>query len=717
MKARDLAAALLLLLVALMVSATPSRGSVRTSGRTAARPTRRVQPVRVWVTDGNVGALTATAHGLFAGGDFTLVGPRTGSWVRVSATGQVPPVRRPLEGDVTAAVGDGRGGWYLAGGPFYVDNAVRRALIHLRAGGRLDKSWKPRIRGSVSALARVGSTLYFGGDFTRVGRRKRLELAALDIKTGALKRWAPKVKPAKHDSADVFALQPGADGKTIYVGGYFARLGHKRRSNLGAVSAKTGSVRRWHPAVNDDVYALAIDPRRRSIYVGGDFTKAGGQKRAGLAAFNRRGVATRWDPGCDGSISQIVPAPSGSPIYVAGEFASIGEKSRRGLAALDRNRGAATSWDPNVAGSVDAMLLSSSKHTVYIGGEFDSVGDADRSNLAAVNTQTGVATSWNAQTIGTVSVLARMRGGALEVGGELSSVGAFSRSKLALFGLDGSLSNWAPQLGGTAVRAIAASPDGSRVYIGGRFTLDNASRSLAAVNTDTLAISPWGPSISSGVWAIAPSPDGQTVYVGGSFTSAAGQTRRRLAAFDANGTLTSWQSRANGLVRQLVLSGDQLWAAGDFGSIGGDAHQGVASLDVSTGLATGWDAGADNNVTALAVSGDNVFVGGNFETIGGRSRKYLAELDAADGTATRWDPSPDDAVNAIGLSPDGKSLVVVGDFLKLSGARRDIGEFDPGTGLLTSWNPSAPFSADSLAFSPDSTTLYAGGDGELAIYH
>jgi WD40 repeat protein len=237
------------------------------------------------------------------------------------------------------------------------------------------------------------------------------------------------------------------------------------------------------------------------------------------------------------------------------------------------------------------------------------------------------------------------------------------------------------------------------------------------VNTTTLAISPWGPPINSGVWAIAPSPDGQTVYVGGAFTSSAGQVRRRLAAYDANGTLTSWQSRANGLVSQLVLSGDQLWAAGEFGSIGGDAHQGVAALDITTGLATGWDAGADDNVSALAVSGDSVFVGRDFETIGGRSRKYLAELDAADGAATRWDPSPDDAVHALGVSPDGRSLVVVGDFLKLSGARRDIGEFDLSKGLLTPWNPSAPFLASSLAFSPDSSTLYVGGDGELAIYH
>jgi hypothetical protein len=73
-------------------------------------------------------------------------------------------------------------------------------------------------------------------------------------------------------------------------------------------------------------------------------------------------------------------------------------------------------------------------------------------------------------------------------------------------------------------------------------------------------------------------------------------------------------------------------------------------------------------------------------------------------------------INRLGIYPDGKTLVAVGDFSKLSGATRDIGEFDLATGLLTAWRPSAPFSATALAFSPDSATLYVGGEGVLAIY-
>ena len=81
-----------------------------------------------------------------------------------------------------------------------------------------------------------------------------------------------------------------------------------------------------------------------------------------------------------------------------------------------------------------------------------------------------------------------------------------------------------------------------------------------------------------------------------------------------------------------------------------------------------------------------------------------------------WDPSPDDAVNGLTVSPNDAWLLVVGDFEKISGGRRDIGEFDVATGLLSAWRPSAPFSADALAFRPDSSTVYVGGEGALEIF-
>jgi hypothetical protein len=97
-------------------------------------------------------------------------------------------------------------------------------------------------------------------------------------------------------------------------------------------------------------------------------------------------------------------------------------------------------------------------------------------------------------------------------------------------------------------------------------------------------------------------------------------------------------------------------------------------------------------------------------------RKYLAALDPGDGSATRWDPSPDDVVKGLAVSPDGSRLFVGGDFLRISGGRRDLAEFDLTNGLLTGWRPIAPFFANTVALSGDGSTLYAAGEGAFFVY-
>lgn len=686
-----------------------------TAAGSDARAARGVSPVSSWVVDGTVYAIAATAKDVVLGGDFSLIGRPTGTWAAVDQDGAVH-VRSVVTDTVSAAVTDGSGGWYLEGDIGSVGSVARTRVVHLLASGRLDMKWHPEVNGTVDALTRIGTTLYLGGEFTKFGGLSRPGLAAVDIKTGGVMSWNPGVAGKKDADVYVSALAPSTDGRTVYVGGAFTRIGGQATSNLGAADAATGKARAWHAVLNDDVTALAATAG--VVYVAGDFTKVGGQVRNGLAALSvKTGKPTQWDPDCDGSVSQIVVSPAGSPIFVAGDFASIGEKSRRGLAAVDNRTGAATPWDPNVAGFVNSIALAPNEHTVYFGGEFDSVGDLERSNLAAVDSRTGLATAWNPEAIGDVDVVAEGVSGQLDVGGEFLSIGAVSRTSLVELNLDGSLTDWAPQMTGT-VRSIAATPDGSRLYLGGRFTIGTSrtQQSLAIADPSARAVTPWGPTANSGVWAIAPSPDGQTVFLGGAFTTIGGKTRRRLAQLDATGALTAWNAGANALVRLLVVSGDQLWAAGDFGSIGGETRRGIASLDISSGLASGWDAGADDNVDALAVADQSIYVGGKFTTIGGRSRKYLAQLDPADGSAMAWDPSPDDAVNGLTLSPDGRTLLAVGDFEKISGGRRDIGEFDVATGLLSGWRPFEPFSANALAFSPDSSTVYVGGENAFALY-
>lgn len=704
-----------------------------------ARTTAVVGPTQSWVTDGDVLALASAGGSVYAGGDFTLVGRATGSWAEIDGSGAVRPIRGLVRGEVDEAVSDGRGGWFLVGDIASVGGVEVKGtqVVHLRATGRLDRTWKVDTNGAIYTAVRTGRRLYVGGDFTKLNGLARRALAAVDLRSGEVLDWQPRITAAKGSyGAEIHAIAPTRDGRTVFVAGSFGRVNGAGRRSLAAIGAD-GKLLPFDPgaAYTDDgedeegegeeeeeeetatVDVLALEPRGRVLYVGGDFTELGGGPRPGLGAVDvRTGRARPWNPDCDGYVQAIEVAPAGSPIYVAGEFASVGGKSRRGLAAVDARRGTATLWDPSIGGSVSAIALDAKRRIVYAGGEFEAVGEQDRTNLAAVDTRTGTATGWDVPVVGTVEFVAHSAAGGVAVGGEIESVGALRRNGLAAFAPDGSaVTGWQAPLRGI-VRALSAAH--GRMYVGGRFSVGEtrAQRSLATIDLATGALAPWGPNMNSGVWAIAPGADGETVFVGGAFTTVEGKARRRIAALGAaDGALLPWASGASAVVRAVYPSGDELWVAGQFTSIGGEPRRGVAAVEVPTGRATGWEATSSGNVETVVRFGDVVYVGGPFTAIGGRSRKHLAALDAADGSATRWDPAPDDIVRTIGVAPAGDALVVGGDFTRLGGGRRDLGALDLATGLVTDWRPIAPFNVLALAFG-ETQTLFAGGTGAIAVF-
>ncbi|MGY1773242.1 LamG-like jellyroll fold domain-containing protein [Blastococcus sp. SYSU D00813] len=165
-------------------------------------------------------------------------------------------------------------------------------------------------------------------------------------------------------------------------------------------------------------------------------------------------------------------------------------------------------------------------------------------------------------------------------------------------------------------RTITASPDGSRVYVGGDFTTVNgiARGHVAAFSTATGAlVSGFAPSTNGAVHSLAAT--GTTVYVGGNFTSAGGQTRTRLAAFSAaTGAMTSWAPAANHIVRGIVLngSGTRVLLGGQFSQISGVRAIALASVDTAGGDVRTWDYGITNEgdnggVYSLRYDGRNAY--------------------------------------------------------------------------------------------------------------
>ena len=232
---------------------------------------------------------------------------------------------------------------------------------------------------------------------------------------------------------------------------------------------------------------------------------------------------------------------------------------------------------------------------------------------------------------------------------------------------------------------------------------------------------------------------GGLLYLGGEFTAMAppGSTgeqgavpRNHLAALDvATGNLTNWDPGANGPVRALVLSPDgrRLYVGGDFSSIGGRLVRKLAVLDLATGAVDpAFQAGLAGRVRALALSGNRLFAGGDFH----EPRPQLAAFDARTGELLDWtppdngggmfvgqtgEPTPDagpGTVDALAVSGHGTVVHAGGTFTNFGG-QAGLLSLDADSGAATAWQAEMKRPVFGLNVSPDSRTLYAatGGPG------
>jgi hypothetical protein len=246
-----------------------------------------------WVTNGTVYAIARTPDTVYIGGTFTYVGPCTGSGVPISAdTGELVAPFPKVNGAVLASVPDGAGGWFIGGEFTNVGGLARNYIAHILPNGLVDSGWDPNARGGfpetyVYALAVSGSTVYVGGYFTRIGGQARNYIAALDTGTGQATDWNPNASGGFGMYPGVYAL--AISGSTVYVGGLFGSIGGQSRNWIAALDAATGQATAWNPNASGGdtfycgVYALAISGS--TVYAGGTFTTIGGQTRNNIAAL------------------------------------------------------------------------------------------------------------------------------------------------------------------------------------------------------------------------------------------------------------------------------------------------------------------------------------------------------------------------------------------------------------------------------------------------
>ncbi len=374
-----------------------------------------------------------------------------------------------------------------------------------------------------------------------------------------------------------------------------------------------------------------------------------------VAAPSRTSAAStrprRWARGAMLTVLTGSLAVAGAPAASAAPGDVPAAAARPGLAALEDPRGpaglpATVSSTPLPTAQVDGVVWAQvvSGTTVYVTGEFTSArppgaapgsGEVPRSNAMAYDLRTG------------------------------------------------ELLDWAPSLNAQGL-AAAASPDGSRIYLGGDFTqVDGQARyRVVALDAATGALDPgFVPGLNARVRSLVAT--GDTVYAGGVFTQANTYQRAHLAAFTADGgEVTTWDPRASitagdlpsGTLSKAPATPEVLTMVapegtgtlvlgGRFTRLGGAKAYGLGAVDLLTGEprpfaaeATVRDAGVDSGITALAASGATVFGTGYVYGRGGNLEGSFA-ADASTGEVG-W---VNDCIgDTYGVAPVGEVLYTIG---------------------------------------------------------
>ena len=145
------------------------------------------------------------------------------------------------------------------------------------------------------------------------------------------------------------------------------------------------------------------------------------------------------------------------------------------------------------------------------------------------------------------------------------------------------------QINGVAWQQIVV---GSTVYVAGSFTSARPAGAVAGTNetprgnllaydiaTGNLLTS-WAPTLNAQALTIAASPDGSRIYVGGDFTQANGQARQRVAAFDATtgALVAAWHPTVHSQVRAIAATADTVYLGGSITAVGGVSRSRLAAV-------------------------------------------------------------------------------------------------------------------------------------------
>ena len=362
-----------------------------------------------------------------------------------------------------------------------------------------------------------------------------------------------------------------------------------------------------------------------------------------------------------------------------------------------------------------------------IGGAFTQIGTTTCNRIARLNLDGSIDTTFaiSAGANGAVRALVSVIDGGIIVGGEFTTLNGVTCNRIARISSSGTLDTFFNQLSGAgangAIYCLAYDSSTNRVFAGGDFTtFGGLSRTrLAAFSTSgSLTFIPtFGTGANGPVYTMHAANN--KLFIGGAFTQINGASRSRLASFSTiSGTLSTFNASGgpNDTVYAIAFSPSDslLWVGGAFTQIGTTAQPGLAAFTSSDALTPNLNATGTVRSLLVDATGSRIFVGGDFTSLAdqpcqrlGRFTKPSASTTWAFDASFAANSAPDGSVTALARTPDDK-LIVGGSFSQLeSTARPSLARLYGTSGTNPPSAPNAPIVGGSTT--TKLVTLYTAG--------
>lgn len=713
------------------------------------------------ITGNSVSCMALSGNKIFIGGSFFNAGDSVRN--RIAAidrlTGKATAFNPNAISTVSKILVAANNTIYVCGEFYIIGGLARNKLAALDGTTGLATNWNPNPNGSVADMAFGANTLYVCGGFTQINGQARNKIAELSLSAASNTSWNPILNATGNSISNLIVT-----GNWVYASGNFYSSGSEEHINYAAINRTSGNLSSFSTNLdyNSQVYSqVAVDS---FIYIAGNFHHYGGDFHKYLLCLNLQneeiipqnynfpnginkmllkdsllyfcggyfnytplrqyfaainiytGNYSNWDPSPDAPVTDF--DFSGDTIFAVGDFLYINGVARKGIAAIHKTNNLTFSgWNANSNNALSQLVRKD--NLLYVYGNFTSIGGQSRSKLAAISTQTALSSSWNPPTYWgglNVSDLTINDTTLYLIGGGWSGYttigGKVNQMISALSTITGLASDFScyPQIDQGGGFQLFYSDNilfaNTRIILGGK-----ARKKLAAINTQSFNVLPFNPNPIGNVYSVAIS--GNTVYAAGNFGSIGGAARTKLAALDLNtGNALSFNPFFTADINTILLKDSILYVAGQFSSVSAQPRNKLCSFNIITGNLTSWNPGVSGTIKTMAASENKLFVGGNFTYLSGTYRQGTGSFDLKIGSLNNWYPAIDlGPVNSI-IYKKG-SIFMGGTFININNnttpvARKFIAQVDTISGLALNWDASADAKIVTLAIQQDK--IFAGGD-------